>query len=87
MTDQQEEVLTEYVELVRFMATALLPDDVAVEVKGSAAADQLQIDLLVPEAHRGRVIGKGGRIARAMRTILTNAALPNHQPVALDIVD
>jgi predicted RNA-binding protein YlqC (UPF0109 family) len=33
------------------------------------------------------VIGKGGRIARAMRTIVDTSAIPDHRRTSLDIVD
>jgi uncharacterized protein len=87
VTNQQEEVLAEYLELVRFLVGSLLGEEADFEVKGEFGRDQLQIELHVPEAQRGRVIGRGGRIARALRTLVGGAALANHQPVVLDIVD
>lgn len=87
MADEKDEALDQYVELVDFMASSLLDDEVEVEVKGSAQKDQKRIELLVPESHRGRVIGRGGRIARAMRTILDSAGIDYDKPVTLDIVD
>lgn len=87
MVDQQEEALNAYIDLVHFLASSLLSEDVEIEVEGEAGRDQLRLSLHVPEEHRGRVIGKGGRIARAMRTILNSAAIPNHKPVVLDIID
>ena len=88
MTNEQEDaVLSQYLDLVRFLAGSLLDDDIDIEVRGQTKSNQWRIELLVPEAHRGRVIGRGGRIARAMRTLINNAALANHHPVALDIVD
>lgn len=87
MANTQEAALEEYLDLARFLVESLLEDDVEVEVKGKEGRDQLRIELHVPKVHRGRVIGRGGRIARAMRTILTNSGVANHQPVLLDIVD
>lgn len=87
MVDQEQEALHAYVELVRFLASSLLQNEVEIEVKGEAGREQLRIALHVPESHRGRVIGKGGRIARAIRTLLNSAAIANHKPVILDIVD
>lgn len=87
MADQQQQALDEYVELVEFMAGSLLEDDVKIEVRGHSDSDPWRIDLLVPKDHRGRVIGRGGRIARAMRTLIDHAAIAYHDPVKLDIVD
>ncbi|TXD34603.1 KH domain-containing protein [Lujinxingia vulgaris] len=82
-----EDALKSYEELVRFLAGSLLDDDVEFEVRAHAHRDQLLVELAVEEAHRGRVIGRGGRIARAMRTLVDAAAVPNHLPVVIDIVD
>ena len=83
----QNDALDQYIELVRFMAASLLEEGVSIEVRGDKGNNQWRIELLVPEDHRGRVIGKGGRIARSMRTLINNAAIANHHPVVLDIVD
>lgn len=87
MTDNESEVLDQYTELVRFMASSLLEEDVDIEVRGKSQSDRLRIELLVPEEHRGRVIGRGGRIARAMRSLIDNAAVASSRNVVLDIVD
>ncbi len=86
-SDKDDETLEKYVALVRFLAGSLLEDDVDIEVRGRTRKNQWRIELLVPEEHRGRVIGRGGRIARAMRTLMNNTGMDNQQPVALDIVD
>jgi predicted RNA-binding protein YlqC (UPF0109 family) len=77
----------DYESLVSFMVEGLLDKDDKFEVRSSVRPSQIQLDLLVPEHNRGRVIGKGGRIARAMRTILDTAAIPDHRRTSLDIVD
>ncbi len=87
MANNDEEVIDRYEDLVRFLASSLLDDDVEIEVRGRSKRDQWRIELHVPPEHRGRVIGRGGRIARSMRTLLDKAAIPSHQSVILDIVD
>lgn len=87
MANEDDNVLDEYVELTRFMARSLLEDDVEVEVTGHDKKDKWRIELFVEEDHRGRVIGRGGRIARAMRSLLDNAAIASSRNVVLDIVD
>ncbi len=75
-----------YEELVRFIARSLLDTD-DFQVTSSDRGGQLTIKLAAPEELRGRVIGKGGRIARSIRTLLEAAAVgTDHQPT-LDIVD
>jgi len=82
-----EDALKSYEELVRFLVASLLDDDIEFEVRGHAHRDQLRLELAVEESQRGRVIGRGGRIARAMRNLVDAAAVPNHLPVVIDIVD
>lgn len=87
MSTKQDEALKQYTDLVRFLASSLLEDDIDIEVRSRTKRDQWRIELLVPESHRGRVIGRGGRIARAMRTLMNSAAIADHRSVVLDIVD
>lgn len=72
-------------ELVRFMATNLVeePDDVTVtaEQRGSS----VQINLRVAAKELGKVIGREGRIARSMRTIVMVAGSRNNVRANLDI--
>jgi hypothetical protein len=75
-----------YEELVRFIARSLLDTD-DFEVSSSNKGGQLTIKLAAPEELRGRVIGKGGRIARSIRTLLEAAAFDTEHRPTLDIVD
>lgn len=75
-----------YEEIVRFVARALLESD-DFQVTSSVRGDELQIKLAAPEEIRGRVIGKGGRIARSIRTLLEAAAIESDLRPTLDIVD
>ena len=75
-------------EFVAYVAKALVeaPDEVVV-VDGQVDADGRHvIELRVAVDDRGKVIGKKGRVAHNMRTLLA-AASPPDQPVTLDIVD
>ena len=55
-------------ELVEFMAKALVSDPSAVTVR-EVAGDSV-VELETAEADRGRVIGRQGRVAKAMRAVL-----------------
>ncbi len=72
--------------LIKNMITPLVvnPDDVAVKVL-SNDDNLISIQLLVNEDDMGRVIGKGGRIASAMRTIVYAGASKEGKRVHIDI--
>ena len=74
-------------DLVEVMARALVdhPDQVQVaEVEGEQTA---VIELRVAQDDLGRVIGKAGRTANAMRTILSAAGVKAHRRVVLEILE
>ncbi|MEE8409715.1 MAG: KH domain-containing protein [Myxococcota bacterium] len=73
--------------LVEYVAKALVenPDEVEVETVRDTENEQV-IELRVAVDDRGRVIGKNGRTAHALRTLL-DAASPEYRAITLDIVD
>jgi uncharacterized protein len=73
--------------LVEYIAKALVedPQSVVVEVTHDSPQEQA-IELRVALEDRGRVIGKNGRTAHAIRALLT-AAAPEGRIVSLEIVD
>ncbi len=72
-------------ELIEYMARAIVdnPDDV--EVTEEDGGDHIVFRLLVAEEDMGRVIGKQGRIANAMRSLLKVAAIRRDERVVLEI--
>ncbi|MCT4611823.1 MAG: KH domain-containing protein [Clostridia bacterium] len=74
-------------ELVIFMAKSLVsnPDDVRVEEV--ASENMITYKLSVNKEDMGKVIGKQGKIAHALRTILKSAATKTETKVMLEIVD
>ena len=64
------------VELVSFIAKSLVSDPEAVSVKEYAAedSDATIIELRVAEGDMGKVIGKQGRIAKAIRMLVKSAS-------------
>jgi uncharacterized protein len=74
-------------ELVEYIAKALVdnPDDVAVtEVEGEITS---VIALKVAKSDLGKIIGKQGRTARALRTILSVASIKAKKRAVLEIVE
>jgi len=74
-------------ELVEYMAKALVdnPDSVSVvEIEGEQSS---VIELRVAREDLGKVIGKQGRTARAMRTILSAASTKLKKRSVLDIIE
>lgn len=73
-------------DLVEFIAKALVdnPDEVSVtEVEGSQS---VIIELRVAQEDMGKVIGKQGRIAKAIRTVVKAAAIKNDKRVVVEII-
>ena len=64
-------------------ALADAPDQVRVE--SEAAESETRLRLVVAEEDLGKLIGKGGRTARSLRTILNAAASRTQQRFTLDV--
>ncbi len=74
-------------ELVEFIARSLVdePDEVTVNmIEGEKSTI---LELRVAEGDVGKVIGKHGRIAKAVRTIISAAATKTGKRVVLEILD
>jgi predicted RNA-binding protein YlqC (UPF0109 family) len=75
----------ELVELVRFMVSALVDEPETLEIRPERFGQNVHIKIVVPEEDMGRVIGRQGRIARSMRTLLTIASSRKGLRASLDI--
>ncbi|MGA7672785.1 MAG: KH domain-containing protein [Nitrolancea sp.] len=71
--------------LVTFMAQNLVEDPETVQVISQARGRIVTVTLTVPQDDMGKVIGRQGRIARSMRTLLTIAASRQGYRASLDI--
>src|SRR5438093_5056387 len=74
-------------ELIEFMARAIVENPDAVEVTEEDGGDHFVYYLKVADEDMGRVIGKQGRIANAMRTMLKVAAIRRGVRAVLEIGD
>ena len=72
-------------ELVEYMARSLVDDPESVRVDEEWHGDRVIFRLEVAETDKGKVIGKQGRIANAMRTLLKVAATRDGARASLDI--
>ncbi len=73
-------------ELVAYVARALVDEPESVEVLEQGEGDDITLELQVAAEDRGKVIGKKGRVAHTMRTLLA-AAAGEGQSISLEIVD
>jgi predicted RNA-binding protein YlqC (UPF0109 family) len=74
-------------ELLEFLVRALVEDPEAVVVEELEEDGDLVYEITVAEDDLGRVIGKGGRVANAIRTIAKAAAVRLDRRVIVDILD
>ncbi|HEX5762447.1 MAG TPA: KH domain-containing protein [Solirubrobacterales bacterium] len=74
-------------ELLEFLVRALVEDPEAVVVEELEEDDTLVYEISVAEDDLGRVIGKGGRVANAIRTVAKAAAVRLDRKVIVDILD
>ncbi len=72
-------------DLVRFLAESLVEEPGRVSVYRKETRRTTIFKLRVAPMDTGRVIGKGGRVANAMRTVLNVAARHHDKPVLLEI--
>jgi predicted RNA-binding protein YlqC (UPF0109 family) len=74
-------------ELLEFLVKALVEDPAAVAVEELEEDGDLVYEITVADDDLGRVIGKGGRVANAIRTIAKAAAVRLDRRVIVDILD
>lgn len=73
-------------ELVEFIAKALVDNPESVEVKEVEGSQSVIIELKVAEEDMGQIIGKQGRIAKAIRTVVKAAAIKDDKRVVVEII-
>lgn len=74
-------------ELVEFIAKSLVDHADKVQVNVVESERSTILELSVDEADIGKIIGKHGRIAKAIRTILGAVSNKSNKRVLLDIID
>jgi len=75
-------------ELLDFLARSLVADPSAVKVTEIEEIEgEIVLELEVADDDLGRVIGRGGRVANAMRLVMKAAAARADKRVVVDILD
>lgn len=74
-------------DLVEYMAKSLVDDPGAVSVSEVEGEKSTILELRVASSDIGKVIGKYGRIAKAMRTVLSASSGKSGKRVTLEILD
>jgi len=72
-------------EMVEHIAKSLVADTSAVTVTEEEKEGYVQLDLKVASDDMGKVIGKQGRIAKAIRTVIKAAAIKDGKKYNMDI--
>jgi len=80
MPDNMQELVTE-------IAKALVDDPTAINVEAVERDESTVLRLRVAPGDVGKVIGKQGRTARSMRTILGAVSMKHHHRYTLDILE
>ncbi|MCC6906258.1 MAG: KH domain-containing protein [Anaerolineae bacterium] len=73
-------------ELVEYIAKSLVDDPAQVEVREIEGATSIILELSVSQEDMGRIIGRSGRVANAIRTLLRVIAAKQGKRVTLEIV-
>lgn len=74
-------------ELIELIAGKLVAQPEAVQISVADGEEGQVIELRVPQEDMGRVIGKNGKTAKAIRTVLSAAASKTDARVSLQIVE
>lgn len=83
--DASDEVIESLRDLVTYLVHHLVDDPELAEISVERRGPSVHVELRLPEDDLGKVIGRGGRIAKAIRTVLLIAGSKHHVRVTLDI--
>ena len=84
-THTEDRAMTSLTDLVSYLTGELVDDADQATVSAERRGNHIAVRLELPEEHLGQVIGRGGRIARSLRTALMVAGSRHDVRVSLDI--
>ena len=74
-------------DFIEYIAKSLVDHPDEVEVRESGSGGRVRLELKVNAEDMGRVIGKSGRVANSIRTLLRVAAERDGKQVTLDVLE
>ncbi len=74
-------------ELIEYIARSLADDPSQVQVKQDRGSGKVRLELRVAKEDMGRMIGKNGKVANAMRILLRVAAAREGKQATLDVIE
>lgn len=74
-------------EILECMIKSLVEDETSVSIKEIAQDSELKYEVRVNEKDMGRVIGKKGRIAQSIRTVIKAIAAKENKKVIVEFID
>jgi len=74
-------------DMIEYIARSLVENPDSVQVEEISSGNRVRIELRVAREDMGRVIGKGGRVANAIRMLMRVAAERSGQRVTLDVLE
>ena len=73
--------------LIEFIAKSLVEHPEQVQVRESASGSRIRLEPSVARDDMGRIIGKSGKVANSIRTLLRVAAERDGKQATLDVVE
>jgi predicted RNA-binding protein YlqC (UPF0109 family) len=73
--------------LIEYIAKSLVEHPDQVEVRETQSGNRVRLELSVAKDDMGRVIGKNGRVANSIRTLLRVAAERDGKQATLDVME
>jgi uncharacterized protein len=73
--------------LLLFLARSLVDEPEKVEVSSQETESRVDFTLRVAQRDMGKVIGRGGRIVKAIRTVMKAASVKANKRVNVEVVD
>lgn len=82
-----DELTAKIVDLVKVVVTPLIEVPEELEVTGASDGDTVRVEISVNEDDAGKVIGRQGRVIKAVRTLARAAALQDGANVEVELLD
>ena len=74
-------------EILQYIISNLVDNKEAVEIKETEEGKTIKFEIKVAESDMGKVIGKQGRIAKSIRTVMKSVAGKEHKKISIDFVE